>query len=94
MCLHQWPRGWHVTLVPSDDPVKVATVRWLFNTYAETDIGYRALADELNRREIASPTGGRWYDSSVRATLTRSAYVGTFKWANRREGKYHRVAGD
>ena len=88
------PQGWHVTFVPSDDPIKVDSVRWIFKTYAEQDIGYRALAAELNRRRIPSPNGGQWGDSTVRAILANEAYMGTFQWGKRREGKYHRVTGD
>ncbi len=86
-------KNWRVTLVPSDDPIKVATARWLFLTYAKSDIGYRALANELNRRGVPSPAGGRWHGNGVRAILQNEAYVGTFVWGKRREGKYHRVAG-
>ena len=32
------PRSWHVTLVPSEDPEKITTLRWLFKTYASEDI--------------------------------------------------------
>ena len=41
------PRSWRTTLVPSDDAVKVSTIRWLFQTYADTDTGLRRLADQL-----------------------------------------------
>ncbi|MFB3106063.1 MAG: recombinase family protein [Pseudomonadales bacterium] len=85
------PREWHVTMVPSDDPVKVATVRWLFKSYAEQDIGYRGMADDLNRRGVPSPSGGQWFDSTVRAILRNQAYIGTFVWNKRRMGKYHRI---
>ena len=88
------PRGWHVTFVASDDPIKVETVRWLFKTYAETDTGYRALAAEVNRRGVRSPNGGQWNDTTVKAILGNEAYIGTSDWGKRREGKYHRVAGD
>jgi DNA invertase Pin-like site-specific DNA recombinase len=86
-------KQWRVMLVPSDDPIKAATVRWLFTTYARQDVGYRWLADDLNARGIPSPSGGQWFDSSVRAILTNCAYIGTFVWGRRREGKYHWVAG-
>jgi DNA invertase Pin-like site-specific DNA recombinase len=44
------PRSWHVTLVPSDDPEKLKWAKWLFATYANSDIGLRAMANELNAR--------------------------------------------
>ena len=37
------PRGWRTTLVPSDDLVKTSTLRWLFQTYADTDTGLRSM---------------------------------------------------
>ena len=94
----------HITLVPSDDPIKVKTLRWLFNTYAETDIGVRALAASLNQRAIPSPgsdrrdrTGnraadGQWWLGTIRDILRNEVYCGDFIWAKRRMGKYKRVA--
>jgi hypothetical protein len=87
------PRSWHTTLVHSDDPQKVATVRWLFTTYATTDTGLRSLADQLNARGVKGPSGGAWYAASIKAILENQNYTGTFTWAKRREGKYHSVTG-
>jgi len=85
-------RSWRTTLVPSDDPQKVATVRWLFESYADTDTGLRNLADQLNARAVPGPTGGPWYAASIKAILENHNYTGTFTWAKRREGKYYSVA--
>jgi len=87
------PRSWHVTLVPSDDPEKVKWAKWLFTTYANTDTGLRTLANELNKRGIPGPRGGKWWIGTIRALLGNEAFVGTFVWGKRGEGKYHRVAG-
>ena len=86
------PRGWRTTLVPSDDPVKVRTIKWLFTTYADTDTGLRSLADKLNKKGVPGPTGGPWYAASIKAMLENHNYTGTFTWAKRREGKYFSVA--
>jgi site-specific DNA recombinase len=85
-------RSWRTTLVPSDDVMKVSTVRWLFQTYADTDTGLRSLADQLNSRGVPGPTGGPWYAASIKAIFENRNYTGTFTWAKRREGKYHSVA--
>lgn len=85
------PRSWSVVWAPAEDPQQVRTVRWLFDTYATTDIGYRALAAQLNQQGVPSPTGGKWHDSTIRALLTNQAYIGTFVWNKRRHGKYHRI---
>ncbi len=87
------PRSWHVTLVPSDDPEKVATVKWLFTTYANESIGLRQLCDELNARGVPGPGGKTWWVGTVWEILYNEAYMGDFFWAKRRMGKYHRVAG-
>jgi DNA invertase Pin-like site-specific DNA recombinase len=87
------PRSWHVTLVPSDDPEKVATAKWLFYTYANESMGLRQLCDSLNARGIPGPGGGTWWVGTVREILKNEAYTGDFFWAKRRMGKYHRVAG-
>jgi DNA invertase Pin-like site-specific DNA recombinase len=86
------PRAWHVTLVPSDDPERIKTVRWIFEVYAETDIGLRTMADRLNARGLPGPGGDKWWMNTIREILRNEAYVGTFVWAKRRLGKYHRVA--
>ncbi len=86
------PRSWRTTLVASDDPVKVSTLRWLFQTYAETDTGLRSLADQLNAKGQRGPTDGPWYSATIKAILENQNYTGTFTWAKRREGKYHSVA--
>jgi DNA invertase Pin-like site-specific DNA recombinase len=88
------PRSWHVTWVPSDDPEKVKTAKWLFSTYAEQDIGMRSLAEQLNARGVPGPRGGLWSIGSIREILKNRKYVGDNVWAQRREGKYHRVAGE
>jgi hypothetical protein len=85
-------RGWRTTLVPSDDVIKVSTIRWLFQTYANTDVGIRGLADHLNAKGVPGPTGGAWYSASIKAMLENRNYTGTYTWAKRREGKYYSVA--
>ena len=86
------PRHWHVTLVPSDDPEKVSTLKWLFQEYANLDIGLRRLAESLNERGVIGPAGGRWYMGTIREILKNESYLGRFVWAKRRMGKYHRVS--
>jgi hypothetical protein len=84
-------RGWRTTLVPSDNALKISTVHWLFQTYADSDTGLRSLADQLNGKGTPGPTGGSWYAASIKAILENRNYTGTFTWAKRREGKYYSV---
>ena len=86
------PKSWKVTLVPSDDPVKVETANWLFITYRDTDTSLRQLAETLNDRSVPSPNGGTWWIGTIRVILRTPVYTGDLVWARRRLGKYHRVA--
>jgi hypothetical protein len=70
------PRGCRTTLVRSDDGVKVDTVQWLFQSYADTDIGLRGLADQLNARDVPGPTGGHWFAASIKAIFENRNYTG------------------
>ena len=85
------PKTWHSVFVPSQDEEKIATVRELFNRYANSDIGLRGLADDLNQRGVKSPRGGKWHQGTIRDMLKNPVYVGDYRWNRRREGKYHSV---
>lgn len=88
------PRAWHVTLVPSNDPDKLSTVRYVFETYANEDIGTSKIAETLNDQGIPSPTGKKWSAGTIQAMLKNQAYIGNSVWGKRSEGKYHKVGGD
>ena len=80
------------TLVPSDDPVKVKTLKWLFDQYANTSIGLRSLADSLNERGIPAPGGDSWWighsGDSPESGLLWGLHLGKTP-----DGKYRRVSG-
>ncbi len=102
-------RAWKVTLVASDDPVKVETIHWLFRTYAEQDVGLRQLANALNKRGIPGPaTGqvrrgvtvsGKWHAGSVRHILTTKPTLArsptrSERWANTTASKKGKSNGE
>jgi DNA invertase Pin-like site-specific DNA recombinase len=67
-------------------------VRWLFRTYAETDIGQRGLAAELNRRGVAPPKKApRWGLGTIRRMLNNPVYLGEVVWNRRGTGKFFGV---
>jgi site-specific DNA recombinase len=88
------PPRWSVKLEPSDDDDKLATVRWLFETFANTDCSLRWMAKELNRRGIPAPRGKGWNSNTVRYVLTHRVYLGNQGFGERRGGKYYRVGDD
>jgi site-specific DNA recombinase len=79
-------------LVPGE-PEKVAVVKELFERYARTPVGLRKLAEDLNTRGVASPSGGQWSLTAVRTILKNPVYCGRMVWNRRHEGKYYGVAG-
>ena len=56
-------------------PEEAAVVRRLF-ALAGSGLGDRAVAERLNALGHASPRGGRWHKSGVRAVLRNPAYLG------------------
>lgn len=84
------PKSWRTTYVLSEDPERVATVRWIFETYTEQDVGVRYLALKLNERGIRSPTGKQWRSGSIRTILRNPAYCGMVAYGRTSRGKYFR----
>jgi DNA invertase Pin-like site-specific DNA recombinase len=93
------PYGYRLALGPDGKPLlvlgpaqEVETVRWIFHTYANTDKGVRAIAEELTRRGVPTATGLRhWSQSTVRDILSNPAYLGRVVWNRRRGGKFFAV---
>ncbi len=88
------PRGWTVRIEPADDAEKVATVKWLMDTFAATDCSLRWLAKDLNARGVPAPRGKGWNSNSVRYILAHRVYLGEKGFGERRGGKYHQIGDD
>jgi DNA invertase Pin-like site-specific DNA recombinase len=81
-------------------PDRVATVRRIFEMYADLGMGLRAIASRLNEDGIPSPgcanrnanQDNKWGLATVRAILTNSVYTGNLTWNKRSQGKFHRIA--
>jgi DNA invertase Pin-like site-specific DNA recombinase len=94
-------RGWHVALIPSEDPEPLEVVRWLLHEYAYTETSFNALAKALNRKGIPAPGNytpkneGKlgWCTSQVQRVLTNPHYVGDYRYGYRTRGAYNRMDG-
>lgn len=66
-----------VRLVPGD-PERVKTVHWIFEKFhlGSDRWGYERICQDLHRRGILSPFGGRWCVTAVKKVLLQPAYVG------------------
>ena len=82
----------HVRLLPSL-PERVDVIRRVFAWYAgDAALGFKAIADRLNREGVVSPKGRGWAMSSIRVIIMNPVYVGRVVWNRRRMGKFHRIA--
>jgi DNA invertase Pin-like site-specific DNA recombinase len=100
------PRGESLTfskrdrckLVPST-PERVQVVRSIFSWYVTQGLGFKGIADRLNREGVPSPRGGKWSQkhrdkwamTTIRDMLTNPAYVGDFVWNRHSFAKFHRI---
>jgi DNA invertase Pin-like site-specific DNA recombinase len=65
-----------VTLVPSNNG-RPEVVSRIFHLFAEEKLGRRAIANVLNAEGIPSPTGGKWFASTIGHILRNPVYRGT-----------------
>lgn len=88
------PKGWTVKIEPSDDGEKVATVKWIMQTFADGDCSIRWIAKSLNERGVPAPRGRGWNANTVRYILAHRVYLGQKAFGERRGGKYHQIGDD
>ncbi len=101
------PRGQTLTLSKQDrcrlvpsTPSRVEVVRSIFEWYVREGLGFKSIADRLNRQGVPSPRGGhwsrvhqaKWAMTTIRDILTNPAYVGDFVWNRHSFAKFHRIA--
>ncbi|MFM9994825.1 MAG: recombinase family protein [Phycisphaerales bacterium] len=88
----------HCTLMPGD-PARVGVVRKIFRWYVERGMGYKAIAERLNRENVPPARGpawaehysGQWAMMTVRAVLVNPAYRGDVVWNRRTDARFHRI---
>ena len=85
------PDRWDVKWAPSKNPGEVATIRWMFDEFANSDISLRSLVRELRRKGIKTRRGNLWSQSAVQDKLKHPAYKGTMVFGRRQAGKYHQL---
>jgi DNA invertase Pin-like site-specific DNA recombinase len=74
------------------DESEATVVRGIFTAFLDRGLGYRAIADELNRTNVAAPRnngrggkhGGGWSHVTVRSILINEKYVGRWVWNTHR----------
>lgn len=84
--------GCRIRLLPCADPARIDAVRYAFDRYDKADIGFRALARELQAKGFPRPSGG-WNQDTVSRLLRNPAYAGTTRWGATAWGKYNEMQG-
>jgi len=85
------PKDWSVRFVLSEDSDLVNIVRWIFQTYADSDTAMTWIVADLNRRGIKTPNGKAWSMQTVQNILTNRVYTGACVFGRNRYGKYHHL---
>ena len=73
------------------DAQRVAVVHDIFRLCVE-GMGFKGIADDLNRRGVVSPKGRLWAFTTIKALLENPVYRGDIVWNRRTESKFYRVA--
>jgi len=82
-------------------PTRVDIVRQIFQWYVQEGLGYKGIADRLNRMNIPSPTSRRanrsaastWTHGTVAGILNNPNYTGDLHWNRLTFGKFHKIVG-
>jgi DNA invertase Pin-like site-specific DNA recombinase len=93
------PRTWHFLLVPSANQEEIEAVRWMFHTYAYSEVSIHYLARQLNERGVPGPSSfskvnpglAKWSQHTVQGILTNPVYCGDYRWGYAARGRYHRL---
>jgi site-specific DNA recombinase len=56
-------------------------------------MGFKGIADELNRRSILSPRGNLWCFTTIKSLLENPVYRGDIVWNRRTESKFFACRG-
>ena len=85
-------------VLSSSDRVEV--IKNIFKWYIIDGLGYKSIADRLNRNGIPSPRCGhkgngrqsKWGSTTIMAMLKNPAYTGDMVWNKRSNAKFHRIS--
>jgi DNA invertase Pin-like site-specific DNA recombinase len=86
-------------LIPSHTE-RVRVLKQIFKMYVQEGKGYKAIADTLNSKGIASPRGpkwariysGKWHENTIKNIILNPVYVGDMVWNRRTDARFHRIS--
>ncbi|MEZ6147456.1 MAG: recombinase family protein [Planctomycetaceae bacterium] len=85
------PKNWKASIDIGERTEEVETVKYIFDRYANTDVGLREITAELNERGIRSRLGNEWNYCNVSVILKNPAYTGTLIYGQTPQGRFNHV---
>ena len=81
-------------------PDRIELVKQIFDLYVLEGIGYKGIADRLNRMNVPTPMGGRrrtskeakWCSTTIMTILQNPTYTGDLVWNRLSFAKFHRIS--
>jgi len=81
-------------------PDRVALIRQIFDWYVMEGLGYKSIAERLNRSNAPTPTGGtrrtsksaKWCATTIMSILQNRLYVGDMIWNRLSFAKFHKIS--
>ena len=73
------------------EPARVKAVQRIFELYVRGGLGYKGIADRLNREGIPSAHRNGWGMTSVREIVLNPVYAGERVWNRRSYAKFNRI---
>lgn len=71
-------KGFSLKIIPEEAKI----VKYIFNTYANENVGYGRIAEQLNEMNIPGPVD-TWHYSTIKDILVNPAYIGKVKRGRR-----------
>jgi len=82
------------------DPNRIKFVKQIFDWYVIEGVGYKSIADRLNKAGIKTPMGGRrrtskeakWCSTTIMSILKNPVYTGDMVWNRLSFARFHKIS--
>jgi len=86
--------GHRVRHVIGEDKARLDAIRYIFDRFANADIGCMLLASELDAKGYPAPGRMGWRASAVAKILANPIYCGKIRWGKDTTASYHTITAD
>ena len=85
------PKNWKSKIDISENVEEVETIKYVFDRFANTELGVFQIACELQRKGIRTRNGLEWTHRSLIAILQNPVYKGTMIYGKKKLGRFNWV---